>query len=103
MRAFLLGLAILMAQPAAWADQIGRGPQIGWQVKQPIRFVVSGILRKDGSTDVVRPVHAIFEAQTDKDAVRQFEDEIGRRFRGYTLVGVLVDPIPPVGRCENGI
>lgn len=103
MRAFLLGLTILMTLPAARADQVGRGPQIGWQVKQPTRFMVSGILRKNGTTDVIRPVHGIFEAPTDKDAARQFEDEIVRQFRGYSLMGVLVDPVPPSGRCENGI
>lgn len=101
MRAVLCGLVFAMAQATAHAGQVGSGPLINWQAKQPTRFMVSGILRKEGSADAIRPVHGLFDAQTDREAARLFQDEIGQRFKGYVLVAVLVDPVPPDGRCEN--
>lgn len=80
-----------------------RAPQVidvGWKVRQPARFVVSGVLRKDGTVDVIKPVHAIEDADTAEAAEQLFSQGVQRQFKGYTLISTTVSPIPKVGVCE---
>ncbi|BCF95389.1 hypothetical protein [Paraburkholderia largidicola] len=93
-------LALSIASAACAYD---RGAHAGWQVHQPARFIVSGVLRKDGTADVIKPIHAIETADTADAAVAAFSRSAGRQYPGYTLIGTLASPVPPAGTCESSI
>ncbi|HGO6074578.1 TPA: hypothetical protein ACK3Q6_004429 [Burkholderia cepacia] len=98
-----LACALLFGQVyAAHADD-GRAGRGGWHVRQSPRYMVSGVLRKNGSTDVIKPVQAIIDSDTKDAAVRQFEQSIERQYPGYALISTLAAPIPTTGTCENSI
>ncbi len=48
------GLSFRAAIPAAASEWAAH---IGWQVRQPTRFMVSGVLRQDETTGVFKPIH----------------------------------------------
>lgn len=105
MRKWLLSLAfaLLLGQVGAARADDGRDARGGWHVHQSPRYVVSGVLRKNGTTDVIKPVHSIIKAGTEDSAVRQFEQSIQRQYPGYGLIATLASPIPLTGTCENSI
>lgn len=72
----------------------------GWMVRQPTRFFVSGVLRKDGTVDVIKPVHAVEEANTAEAAEQLFSRDVQQQFTGYTLIATTVSPVPVAGVCE---
>jgi hypothetical protein len=75
----------------------------GWHVRQPARFIVSGVLRKDGTTDVIKPIHAILVADDTETAVRKFKSTATGSYPGYTLIATLASPVPAAGTCESAI
>ncbi|MGF6996909.1 hypothetical protein P3T25_005284 [Paraburkholderia sp. GAS32] len=97
--AAVVGMSLSVSTHAAPGE---RGTQIGWKVHQPTRFMVSGILRKDGSTDE-QLYHVIVEAPTEKVAVDTYVASALASHPGYKLVGTLATPVPPAGSCENNI
>ncbi|GAB6849160.1 hypothetical protein [Paraburkholderia kururiensis] len=80
-----------------------RGANIGWKVRQPTRFIVSGVLRKDGSTDVIKPIHGIVTADDSAKAIAAFSNTARQQYPGYALIATLASPVPQVGTCENNI
>lgn len=80
-----------------------RGERIGWQVHQPPRFIVSGVLRQDGTQDTIKLIHEVATATDDRQAVTTFANEAKQKYPGYTLISVLATPVPAVGTCENNI
>lgn len=102
-------IALFLAAVVAMGVSLGanaapgeRGIQIGWKVHQPTRFMVSGILRKDGSADE-QLYHVIVEAPNEKVAVDTYVASALASHPGYKLVGTLATPVPPAGSCENNI
>lgn len=87
----------------ALANAGTRSEQIGWQVHQPTRFIVSGVLRQDGTVDVIKPIHGIVTADDSKAAVEAFTDTARTQYPGYTIIATLASPVPVVGTCENNI
>lgn len=75
----------------------------GWHVHEPTRFVVSGVLRKNGSTDVIKPIHSIIEAPASDVAQQEFERSAMRQYPGYTLLATVVSRVPKAGTCESSI
>ncbi|MCY1554939.1 hypothetical protein D9M68_915530 [compost metagenome] len=82
---------------------MARSESIGWSIRQPTRFVVSGVLQKNGEQSIIKPVHAIEIAESEDMAVRKFADSLAREFKGYTLISTLATRIPAVGVCETNI
>jgi hypothetical protein len=80
-----------------------RGERTGWHVHQPTRFMVSGVLRKNGTTDVIKPIQAIIAADTDDSAIRMFEKTARHDYPAYSLIATLASPVPAAGNCENAI
>jgi len=105
MKSFLLAaiLATFTLYNSGSAVAGARGEHIGWQVRQPSRFIVSGVLRQDGTTDVIKPIHSIVTAADSKGAVTAFTDTARRDYPRYTLIATLASPVPAVGTCENNI
>ncbi|WP_322075486.1 hypothetical protein [Burkholderia cenocepacia] len=64
---------------------------------------MSGVLRKNGSNDVIKPVHSIIEAVASDAAVRDFERSAARQYPGYTLLATVVSRVPKAGTCESSI
>lgn len=81
----------------------GRAASIGWHVQQPTRFMVSGVLKKSGTTDTIKPIHAVIVADTDAAALQQFSKTAQHDYPGYSLIATLASPVPATGRCENSI
>ncbi len=94
---------VVSLQGAAPASAGERGAHIGWHVRQPARFIVSGVLRQDGTTDVIRPIHAIVAADDGDAAVAMFSGTTRKQYPGYTLIATLASPVPAAGTCENSI
>lgn len=80
-----------------------RDARVGWNVHQPIRFIVSGVLRRDGTTDVIKPIHSVVTADDSETAVASFSRTAREQYPGYTLIATLASPIPAVGICESSI
>jgi len=60
-KTLLVAATCAMAAFAVHAQSVGgRGADLGWYVSQPMQFVVSGVLLKDGSTTEIRPTHGIY-------------------------------------------
>jgi len=96
-----IGTACLeVAAPASAGE---RGAHIGWHVRQPARFIVSGVLRQDGSKDVIKPIHAVVTADDENAAIAMFSDTARKQYLGYTLIATLASPVPAAGTCENSI
>lgn len=89
----------LAAQPATYS----RAVSIGWTVKQPTRYVVTGVLKKDGVDAVVRAAHSIEVADTEREAKAKFSASVARQYPGYTLIEVIAQQIPNVGICMSDI
>lgn len=87
----------------ASADKYVRGAHIGWTVHQPTRFMVTGVLRQDGSSNVIKPIHGIVTAGTSDAAVSAFSTTARQQYPGYTLIATLASPVPAAGACENSI
>ncbi|ALS68371.2 hypothetical protein [Pandoraea apista] len=96
----ILLAAILSSQGYASAAPGGRA---GWHVNQPTRFMVSAVMRKDGSTDVIKPVHGIIAATDEDEAVATFSRTAKQTYPGYTIISTLASPVPLAGFCENNI
>lgn len=79
-KALLVAAAVSVASlcTAVSAAPNLRGLQIGWKVHQPTRFIVSGVLRQDGTTDVIKPIHAIVTADNNSAAVASFARTVGQ-------------------------
>ena len=75
----------------------------GWHVAQPSRFFVSGVLRKNGTTNVIKVTHGIYVAESADVALRQFMREAQENFDGYSVLTTLVSAVPRSGRCERVI
>ncbi|MGY2488171.1 hypothetical protein [Cupriavidus sp. CP313] len=97
----LPGVVLALAATAFHAD--GYASQTIWQVTQPTRFMVAGVLRKDGTMDVIKPVHAIVEADSQAEAISQLTESAQRKYPGYTLISTLASPVPLAGKCEISI
>ncbi|SDR62964.1 hypothetical protein [Paraburkholderia tuberum] len=105
LKALMPALAIAVTGLAASAPGVAteRGAHIGWTVHQPTRFIVSGVLRQDGTSDVIKPVHGIVTADDSEAAVSAFSQTTRRQYPGYTLIATLASPVPAAGTCENSI
>lgn len=100
----ILALAICAgAAETAQAAAYSRAVQIGWTVKQPTRYVVTGVLRKDGVDGVVRAAHSIEVADTEQEAKAKFAAGVARQYRGYTLIEIIAQRIPNVGVCMSDV
>ncbi|WP_342051334.1 MULTISPECIES: hypothetical protein [unclassified Cupriavidus] len=77
--------------------------QIGWQVTQPARFMVTGVLRLDGTNDTIKPIHAIIAAASEAEALSKLIASAKRQYPGYTLISTLASPVPAAGKCEISI
>lgn len=102
-RTFLIGSAIALSAAAHANEYSDRGTAIGWRVNQPTRFMVSGVLRQDGTPGVIKPIHSIITASTRDDAVAQFSEAARREYPGYSLISTLASPVPLIGTCEINI
>ncbi|MFM0572598.1 hypothetical protein PQQ88_30270 [Paraburkholderia caledonica] len=96
-------VAVVTVHGAAPASAGERGAHIGWHVRQPARFIVSGVLRQDGTTDVIKPIHAIVAADDENAAVAIFSGTARKQYPGYTLIATLASKVPAAGTCENSI
>ncbi|HDR9474411.1 hypothetical protein [Burkholderia multivorans] len=95
---------LVAASSAALAGGFdSRATRIGWHVRQPVRFMVSGVLRKNGTQDTIKPIHAIVEASDSDSAVREFVRSAQKQYPGYSLIATLASRVPAVGTCENVI
>lgn len=105
LRALIVGsfAAVTLLQGPAPAIAGERGAHIGWHVRQPARFIVSGVLRRDGASDVIKPIHGIVTAADQNAAVEIFSGTARKQYPGYTLIATLASPVPPSGTCENSI
>lgn len=91
----------LLPPPAAYASD--RGVHAGWTVRQPTRFMVSGVLQRTGSPDVIKPVHSIITADDGDVAIARFARTVQQEYPEYRLVSTLASPVPEVGTCESNI
>lgn len=96
-------IAVVGLEGAIPASAGERGAHIGWHVRQPARFIVSGVLRQDGTNDVIKPIHAIVTADNENAAIAMFSGTTRKRYPGYTLISTLASPVPATGTCENSI
>jgi hypothetical protein len=100
----LVAVTVAMAAFAAHAQSVGgRGAAIGWYVSQPTRYVVSGVLLKDGSASEIRPAHGIYVAKSQAEAIEHFAAEVQGGNPGYHLITTLASPVPLSGTCELSI
>lgn len=100
---FAVTISAMIVCNASSAAPNERGTHSGWNVHQPTRFMVSGVLRKNGTTDVIKPIHGIVVAETNEAAVATFAKTAVAQYSGYTLIATLASPVPVVGTCENSI
>ncbi|AMR77942.1 hypothetical protein [Cupriavidus nantongensis] len=99
-KSFLVASTVALAAVAAHAQGYsGRWESISWQVSQPTRFMVSGVLQKTGTMDI-KPVHGIFTAKTGDAAVADFAEQVRTKYPGYALISTLASPVPLAGTCE---
>lgn len=92
------------ASSVALADDFdSRVVSIGWHVSQPTRYMVSGVLRKNGTTDVIKPIQTIVIADNGETAIKMLEKTAQHEFPSYSLIATLASPVPPAGKCENSI
>lgn len=107
MRGVFKGLfvaTLLVISTTALAEGFGdRSTRIGWHVRQPTRFMVSGVLRKNGSTDVIKPIQSILTADDGSTALQIFIKSAQTQYPGYVLIATLFSPVPTAGTCENAI
>lgn len=97
---FLIATAVFAVSGPASA---GPGGRAGWHVNQPPRFMVSAVMKKDGTADVIKPVHGIVMAADEGAAVSAFSKSARQAYPGYTIISTLADPVPMVGFCESNI
>ncbi|ENZ78045.1 MULTISPECIES: hypothetical protein [Ralstonia] len=103
-KTLLVAMTLAMATFAAHAQSVGgRGAAIGWYVSQPTRYVVSGVLLKDGSTSEIKPAHGIYVARSQTEAIEHFAAEMRDGSPGYHLITTLASPVPVAGTCELSI
>jgi hypothetical protein len=103
-RTFVTAALLAALSSAALADRsAGRAVHLGWHVSQPVRFMVSGVLRKNGTTDVIKPIQAIIAAESDDTAIRMFAKTAEHDYPAYSLIATLAAPVPAAGKCENAI
>lgn len=95
-----LAVGIALASPAR--SESGRQH---WQVQQPTRFIVTGVMRKDVTTDEIKlkPVHGIITADTQAEAERIFSQDAKHDYPGYTLIEMFSTLVPVVGTCNTSI
>lgn len=101
--AVVLTISLAAFSVSALAATAARGSHIGWKVRQPVRFMVSGVLKKNGTPDTIKLVHEIDVADSDEAAVAALTKNVGVQYTGFTLISVLASPVPAVGACENNI
>jgi uncharacterized protein YggE len=99
--AIVLTTALAVLSVSVLAASAGRGSHIGWKVHQPTRFMVSGVLKKDGTADTIKLVHEIDVANSTEDAVAALTKNVGVQ---YKLKSVEFSPKflglkPTVRRC----
>lgn len=88
---------LLAAQSMAFAES-------QWEVLQPIRFMVSGVLRKNGTPNVdIKPIQAIFVAKDAGTAVKMLSTFAGNAYPGYELIATLASRVPASAACANSI
>lgn len=92
--------ALLVVLPLATAST---GAFASWHVHQPTRFMVSGVLKKNGTTDTIKPIQVIVVADTGGTAIQQFSKTAQHDYPGYSFIATLASPVPNAGRCENSI
>ena len=107
-RTLFRGLAAAIAIALAPAAALAGGPSgpvrhAGWEVRQPTRWVVSGVLQKNDAHSVIKPVHAILVDDTEDAALADFARQARHDYPEYTLIGTLATRVPDAGRCENSI
>lgn len=101
---FTIAALISVGCQSAFADDFDSGmTRVGWHVHQPARFMVSGVLRKNGTTDVIKPIQAIVSAADSDSAMRQFSKTVQRQYPGYSLIATLASAVPAAGTCESAI
>ena len=61
------------------------------------------MLKKDGTTDTIKPIQAIVVAETGDTAVQQFTKTAQHDYPGYSLIATMTSPVPNAGRCESSI
>lgn len=103
-KTLLVAVTVALAAFAAHAQSVGgRGAAIGWYVSQPMRYVVSGVLLKNGSNSEIKPAHGIYVAQSQSEAVEHFAAEMRDGNPGFHLITTLASPVPVAGTCELNI
>ncbi|MBA9846814.1 hypothetical protein [Ralstonia pickettii] len=103
-KTLLVAATFAMAAFAVHAQSVGgRGADLGWYVSQPMQFVVSGVLLKDGSTTEIRPTHGIYVARSQTEAIDFFSAKMRDENPGYHLVTALASPVPVTGTCRLDI
>ncbi|WP_321935399.1 hypothetical protein [Paraburkholderia sp. J8-2] len=100
---FAATLIAAASMPAFAGSFDVRSARVGWQVHQPERFMVSGVLRKNGAADVIKPIQAIVVAGDSDAAVKDFARTAQKQYPGYSLIATLASPVPNVGTCVNSI
>lgn len=104
-KALIIAAALATGGPllphAAFAAD--RGVHAGWTVRQPTRFMVSGVLQRTGSPDIIKPIHSIITADDGDVAIARFARTAQQEYPEYRLLSTLASPVPEVGTCENNI
>lgn len=98
----MIATAFALVATSAFAGEYTR-QQVGWQVTQPARFMVTGVLHLDGTNDTIKPIHAIIAAASEAEALSKLVESAKRQYPGYTLISTLASPVPNAGKCEIGI
>lgn len=80
-----------------------RAARLGWSVREPTRFLVSGVLQREGSSDVIKPIHSIITAEDSQAAISFLARTAKQQYPGYRLLATLASPVPAIGTCENDI
>jgi len=101
--AIVLAISFAVLSVSTLAATTGRASNIGWKVHQPTRFMVSGVLKKDGTADTIKLVHEIDVADSSEAVVAALTKNVSVEYKGFTLISVLASPVPAVGACENNI
>lgn len=100
---WLLALAITLLAGAANAAPPRTAADAGWSAHEPNRYVVSGVLRLNTDFDIVKPVHAVVEANSDTDAIVMFVNKVVSDYPDYGLISTMSTPVPKIATCLSNL
>ncbi|MGF6440698.1 hypothetical protein [Paraburkholderia youngii] len=102
--AFVTAISLAVVSPIALAGrQGGSFERSGWVVRQPTRWIVSGVLQANTAHNVIKPIHTILVEPTEDAALAAFAKLARHDYPDFTLIGSLATRVPDAGRCENSI